>query len=93
MPLPSPGDILDPGIELASLAFPALAGRFFTTEPLGKPCVYLTELIASQVCTVLEFLQGSTLGVVTVDGCCLEGILCFLPAFLQGSRAGGDCNC
>ena len=47
----SPGDLLDPGIELASLAFPELAGRF-TTEPLGKPCVYLTELIASQVCTV-----------------------------------------
>ena len=26
----------DPGIELASLASPALAGRFFTTEPPGK---------------------------------------------------------
>ena len=27
-------DLPDPGIELAS---PALAGRVFTTEPLGKP--------------------------------------------------------
>ena len=30
---PSPGDLLDPGIELV---FPALAGGFFTTEPPGK---------------------------------------------------------
>ena len=29
-----PGDIPDPGIELMS---PALAGRFFKTEPPGKP--------------------------------------------------------
>ena len=29
---PSPGDLPDPGIELH-----ALAGRFFTTEPPGKP--------------------------------------------------------
>ena len=31
---PSPGDLLDPGIEPAS---PELAGRFFTTEPPGNP--------------------------------------------------------
>ena len=30
---PSPGDLPNPGIELAC---PALAGRFFTTEPPGK---------------------------------------------------------
>ena len=30
----SPGDLPDPGIEPVS---PALAGRFFTTEPPGKP--------------------------------------------------------
>ena len=33
LPLPSPGDIPDREIEPAS---PALAGRFFTTEPLGN---------------------------------------------------------
>ena len=33
MPVPPPGDLPDPGIELAS---PALAGGFFTTEPAGK---------------------------------------------------------
>jgi len=30
VPFPSPGDLLDPGIKPASLASPALAGRFFT---------------------------------------------------------------
>jgi len=37
LPLPSPGNLPDPGIEPTSLASPALAGRFFTTEPPGKP--------------------------------------------------------
>ena len=37
MPFPAPGDLSDPGIEIASLAYPALAGRFFTTVPPGKP--------------------------------------------------------
>ena len=34
LPFPNQGDLPDPGIEPAS---PALAGRFFTTEPPGKP--------------------------------------------------------
>ena len=34
LPFPSLGDLSDPGIEPES---PALAGRFFTTEPPGKP--------------------------------------------------------
>ena len=33
-PFPSPGDLPNPEIELVS---PTLAGRFFTTEPPGKP--------------------------------------------------------
>ena len=33
LPFPSPGDLPDPGIEPMS---PALAGGFFTPEPLGK---------------------------------------------------------
>jgi len=37
LPFCSPRDLLDPGIESASLASPALAGRFFTTLPPGKP--------------------------------------------------------
>ena len=34
LPFPSPGDLPNPGIEHMS---PALVGRFFTTEPPGKP--------------------------------------------------------
>ena len=34
LPFPSPGDLSHPGIEPTS---PVLAGRFFTTEPPGKP--------------------------------------------------------
>ena len=33
LPFPTPGDLPNPGMEPASLA---LAGGFFTTEPLGK---------------------------------------------------------
>ena len=37
LPFPSPGDLPDPGIEPGSLHAAALAGRFFTTAPPGKP--------------------------------------------------------
>ena len=37
LPFPIPGDLLNPGIEVTSLASPALAGRCFTTAPPGKP--------------------------------------------------------
>ena len=36
LPFPSLGDLPDQGIKPAS---PTLAGRFFTTEPAGKPQV------------------------------------------------------
>ena len=43
LPFPSPGDLLDPGIESTS---PALGGRFSTTEPPGKPTyIYIEHLI------------------------------------------------
>ena len=37
LPFPSPGDLLDPGIETESLASPVSAGGFFTTVPPEKP--------------------------------------------------------
>ena len=40
LPFPSPGDLPDPGIELMS---PVLAGRFFSTEPPGKPLGYYAK--------------------------------------------------
>ena len=40
LPIPSPGDLPDPGIKRAS---PTLTGGFFTTKPPWMPnlCVYL----------------------------------------------------
>ena len=40
LPFPLPGDLPDPGIELAP---PALAGGFFTTESPGKPHTMVTN--------------------------------------------------
>ena len=41
LPFPSPAALPDPRTEPSSPAVPALAGRFFTTELLGKPILYL----------------------------------------------------
>ena len=41
LPFPTPGDLPKPEIEPVSLASPALAGRFFTTVPPGKPLSFL----------------------------------------------------
>ena len=37
---PPPGNLPNPGIKLMSPTSLALAGRFLTTEPLGKPFFY-----------------------------------------------------
>ena len=37
LPYPFLGDLPNPGIEPTSSVSPARAGRFFTTEPPGKP--------------------------------------------------------
>ena len=36
LPFPLPGALPDPGMDSMSFESPALAGRFFTTEPPGK---------------------------------------------------------
>ena len=38
---PSPGDLPDPRTEPMSPGSPALAGRFFITEPSGKSYIYI----------------------------------------------------
>ena len=37
LPCPPPGCLPDPGVKPTSLVSSALAGRFFTTTPPGKP--------------------------------------------------------
>ena len=49
LPFPSPRTLCNPGIEPVSHVSPALAGRYFTTEPPGKPqftnyiCFFITK--------------------------------------------------
>ena len=44
LPFPPPEDLPDPGIKPMSPVSPALAGRFFTTEPPGKPFILLLQV-------------------------------------------------
>ena len=50
---PSPGDFLDPGIDLMS---PALASRLLTTVPPGEPCERL-EWFNFRKCSLI-FIKG-----------------------------------
>ena len=43
VPFPPPGDLLDPGVKPMSLTSPALADRFFTSEPPGNPTILWGE--------------------------------------------------
>ena len=45
MPFPSPEDLSHQGMEPESLVSPALAGRFFTTVPPGKPSVLIESKV------------------------------------------------
>ena len=61
LPFPSPGDFPDKGIQPAS---PALAGRFFTVEPLIFPLINIILwifscflLIESLVCNILFLIR------------------------------------
>ena len=54
---PAPGDLPHTGIEPMSLVSPALADRFFTTEPPGKPWymyIYIHLYNKFGICTVRE---------------------------------------
>ena len=64
--LPPPGDLPDPGIERRS---PALAGRFFPTEPPGKPMFlyafskyYMSSLSSRMTSMVIQILSLQNLG-------------------------------
>ena len=71
LPLPSSGDLLDPGIDLTP---PALAGRFFTSESPGTPILLSTSLIL----TTLVLLPGKSRGRRSLVGCspwgCYESV-------------------
>ena len=58
LPFPPPGDLPNTGIELVSPVSPSLAGRFFTTEPLGKPLT-VSSILIKQRCIKLGVFKIS----------------------------------
>ena len=61
---PSPGDLSDPGIELA---FPALPGGFSTTESPEKPCHRINTVLSGA-------LTESVTGASPEPGCCTASL-------------------
>ena len=49
LPFPPPGDFPDPGNKPTSPVSPAFTGRFFITEPPGKPQELLRRLVKTLV--------------------------------------------
>ena len=66
LPCPPPGDLPNPGFKTASLTSYALAGKFFTTEPLGKPgedqggMQQYSDLMGNWVCPERSWGWGGT---------------------------------
>ena len=54
---PSPGDLCDPGIKPKS---PALAGRFSTTEPPGKPKIKIKQMKVEREKSSFKETEGHT---------------------------------
>ena len=63
-PFPPPGILPGSGMELTSPASPAAAGRFFTTEPAGKPVLFHS---ASQM--LYNFLTPCMLSLLDLNPC------------------------
>ena len=75
LPFPSPGNLPDPGIKLK---FPALAGRFFTTEPSGTflqtfKILHLLTSWKRKWQPTPVFLPGESQGRGSLVGCHLWG--------------------
>ena len=52
LPCPPPGDLPTSGTESMSLAYPALAGKFFTFVPPGKPVLTVSSDGKESACNV-----------------------------------------
>ena len=58
LPFPPPGYLPEPGIEPTSPASPALAGGFFSIDPLGKPIKNKYLKIPSQINKITRVLSS-----------------------------------
>ena len=93
LPFPPPGDPPNPGMELASLMSPALAGRFFTTsatwETQPRPCQFIQPYEAHhKLHLCLYLLTISTLFILTRR--------CWPPCYnpiCQAASAQNLCTC
>ena len=54
LPCPPPGDHPDPGIESLSPVSPALAGGFFTAEPLEKHFYCTDTTFSLSICELMD---------------------------------------
>ena len=63
LPFPSPGDLPNPGIKPVS---PALAGKFFTTEPPEKPKEVYMSLINQHINIDLQPQESTLNGLHTL---------------------------
>ena len=66
LPFPPPGDLPNPGIEPMSPVSPALAGRFFTTEPPPKTGLYPIPSLSEEVNHIITQHMVHTLMFSTV---------------------------
>ena len=83
MPFPSLGDIPEAELEPAS---PALAGRFFTTEPPGKPQAIVLSVLVAQSCLTLYNPMDCSLPGTSAYGILQARILeCVSIPFTRGS--------
>ena len=71
LPGPATEDLPDPGIESMSLASPALAGSFFTTESPGKPHDGISHRLMTMLITML-------ITHVIICCCCLVAQSCLI---------------
>ena len=69
LPIPSSGGLSDPGVEPEP---PALAGGFFTTEPLEKPLALALENYCGDIRWLLSDGPGS--GAISLEGCLFSGV-------------------
>jgi len=53
---PTLEDLTDPGMEPASPLSPALAGRFFTTKPLGKSPSLMVIIKCRIYCLIIQYI-------------------------------------
>ena len=89
LPFPSPGDLPNPGIEPASEysspVSPALAGRFFTTTPLGKPHLEEGRKQKDWHLSFMNNLTGEQINTQFAERRCADGawisLTCALLAF------------